>query len=177
MKILKRILIILAAIIAIPLLIAVFVKRDYSVEREITVNRPRNEVFDYIKYIRNQNKFSVWATMDPNMKQEFRGTDGTVGFVSAWDSPESGVGTGEQEIVGIQEGEKVDYELRFIKPFESKAKAYMSTEGQGQQTVVRWGFMGHSDYPFNFMNLFMGSMIGKDLEKGLVNLKNIMEKQ
>lgn len=166
-----------AALIAIPLIIALFVDRDYTVERQITIDKPEAQVFDYIKFIRNQNKFSVWSNMDPNMKQEFRGTDGTVGFVSAWDSKESGVGKGEQEIVSIRDGERIDFQLRFIKPFESTAKAYMSTDGNGNQTTVTWGFNGSSAYPMNFMNLFMGSMIGNDLQQGLANLKEILEKQ
>jgi hypothetical protein len=53
----------------------------------------------------------------------------------------------------------------------------METEGTGNQTTVTWAFMGHMSYPFNFMTLFMDSMLGKDLEKGLNNLKGIMEKQ
>lgn len=177
MKIVKRILIVIAIIVAIPLVIALFLDKDYTVERQVTINKPKNEVFDYIKYVRNQNKFSVWSNIDPNMKQEFRGTDGTVGFVSAWNSQESGVGEGEQEIVGIKEGERVDYELRFKRPMESTSPAYMETEDSGNQTVVKWGFKGHMDYPFNFMNLFMESMLGKDLQTGLNNLKSTMEKQ
>jgi hypothetical protein len=36
--------------------------------------------------------------MDPDMKKTYRGTDGTVGFVSEWESNKKDVGTGEQEI-------------------------------------------------------------------------------
>lgn len=35
------------------------------------------------------------------MKREFRGEDGTVGFVAAWDSENPDAGKGEQEIIGI----------------------------------------------------------------------------
>ncbi|WP_254500404.1 hypothetical protein, partial [Salmonella enterica] len=70
-------------------------------EREITINKSRQEVYDYIKYLKNQNNFSKWAKMDPAMKTEFRGTDGTVGFVSAWESAKKDVGKGEQEIKNL----------------------------------------------------------------------------
>jgi hypothetical protein len=49
MKIVKKILIVLAIIIAIPLIIALFVKKDYAVQREVTIDKPKQEVFDYIK--------------------------------------------------------------------------------------------------------------------------------
>jgi hypothetical protein len=179
MKALKVILIVIAVIIAIPLILALFVKKEYSVEREIIINKPKQEVYDYVKFLRNQNNFSKWANMDPAMRKEFRGTDGTVGFVSAWDSDDKNVGKGEQEITKIKEGERIDYEIRFIKPFESVAPAYMTTQAiSANQTKVKWGFEGHMPYPMNVMQLFMDlpGMIGDDLQTGLNNLKNILEK-
>ncbi len=52
------------------------------------------------------------------MKTEYRGTDGTVGFVSAWDSPVRDAGKGEQEITKIDDGKRIDYELRFYEADE-----------------------------------------------------------
>ena len=120
MKILKIILLIIAIIIVIPLVVALFVAKEYAVERYVEINKPKSEVFDYVKYLKNQDNFSKWASMDPNMKKEFKGEDGTVGFISAWESTDKNVGKGEQEITGIVESERIDYELRFIEPFESK---------------------------------------------------------
>lgn len=179
MKIFKKILIALAIIIAIPLLVALFVKKDYAVEREVVINQPKEVVFGYIKFLKNQDNFSKWATMDPDMKKTYQGTDGMVGFVSAWESQKDDVGTGEQEIKKITEGERIDYELRFIKPFESTEKAYMITEASGDnQTKVKWGFSGRMDYPMNLMLLFMDfeEMIGNDFETGLNRLKGELEK-
>lgn len=179
MKIFKKLLIALAIIIAIPLLLALFIKKDYAVEREIVINKPKPEVFDYVKYLKNQNNYSKWATMDPDMKKTYSGTDGTVGFVSGWESQKDDVGVGEQEIKKITEGERIDYELRFIKPFESTEQAYMITEEAGNnQTKVKWGFKGRMNYPMNLMLLFMDfeGMIGNDFETGLNRLKAELEK-
>jgi hypothetical protein len=177
MKILKRILIVIAILIAIPLIVALFVKKDYSVEREVTINRPKSEVYTYLRYLRNQDNFSKWAKMDPNMKKTFSGTDGTVGFVSAWESDK--MGKGEQEIKGLKEGERIDYELRFIKPFPSVSPAFMTTEDNGGNTKVKWGFDGHMSYPTNILILVMNmeKMLGDDLQSGLNDLKGILEKQ
>src|SRR3970282_2810088 len=128
MGIMKKILIALAILIAIPLIVALFVKKDYAVEREISINKPKQEVFDYVKLLKNQDSYSKWATMDPNMKKTYRGTDGTVGFVSAWESKVDSVGVGEQEIKKIVEGERIDFELRFIKPVEATEPAFITTE-------------------------------------------------
>lgn len=95
MKILKRILIAVAVLLALPLLVALFVEKDYLVEREIVVNKPKEEVFNYIKYLKNQDSYSKWASIDLGMKKTYSGTDGTVGFVSGWDSTNDEVGKGE----------------------------------------------------------------------------------
>ena len=180
MKIFKKFLIGLAILIAIPLIVALFVKSNYDVQREILIDQPNQVVFDYIKYLKNQDQYSKWNQMDPDMKKSYRGTDGTVGFVSRWESDNEEVGTGEQEIKKITEGERIDFELRFIKPFEATEPAFMTTEKVGEnQTKVVWGFSGHFAYPMNLMLLFMDmeEMIGNDLETGLNNLKQILEKE
>lgn len=175
MKILKKVLIVVAAIIAIPLLAALFVSKDYEVMREITINRPKQEVFDYVKHLRNQDNYSVWVRRDPTMKKDFRGTDGNVGFVYAWDGNDQ-AGKGEQEIKSIKDGESIDVELRFEKPWEGIAYAPIATETVSEnQTKVRWGMKGKSAYPMNFMNLFMDGMLGKDIDKSLVALKGVLE--
>lgn len=178
MKIVKRILVGIVIVIALLLVTALFVKKEFSAEKEVTINRPVAEVFDYISHLKNQDNFTVWAKMDPNMKKEYRGTDGTVGFVSAWEG-NSDVGKGEQEIIGINEGKRVDFELRFLKPFESTSTAYMTTEATSPtQTKLKWGMNGKMIYPLNIMGLFMNmdEMIGKDFETGVNNLKVLMEK-
>jgi len=179
MKIVKRILLAIVGVIVLLLLVALFLKKEYAVEREIVINKPKQEVFDYVKFLKNQDSFSVWAQMDPNMKKEYKGEDGTVGFISSWDSDHKQVGKGEQEIIKITEGERLDFELRFLEPFEAKDNAYMTTEAIGDnQTKVKWGFNGKMPYPMNMMLLFMDmdAMLGKDLEAGLNNLKAVMEK-
>lgn len=180
MKILKWILIVIAIIIVLPLIVALFVKKDYTVERELVINKPKMEVFSYVKFLKNQDNYSKWATMDLNMKKEYKGTDGEVGFISAWDSEKEDVGKGEQEIKKITEGERIDTELRFIEPFESTDMAYMSTESVSEnETKVKWGFYGKMEYPMNLMCLFMDmdKMLGPDLEEGLSNLKKVLEKE
>jgi hypothetical protein len=179
MKILKWILIIIIIIIAIPLIAAIFIPKDYSVGREVTINKPKQQVFEYVKYLKNQNEYSKWAKLDPYMKKDFRGTDGTAGFVSAWESDSSDVGKGEQEIKALKDGERIDYEIRFIKPFESTSSAYMTTESAGaDQTKVKWVFYGNMPYPMNIMKVLMNmdESVGNDLQTGLNNLKGIMEK-
>lgn len=179
MKIFIGIIMGLTGVIVLLLFIGFFVRKGYSVGKDVVIDKPKTAVFDYLRFLRNQNKFSVWGSMDPNMKTEFRGTDGTEGFVSAWDSDIKNVGKGEQEILKIVGGERVDYEIRFLKPFKSTSWAYITTTTVNDNTTrVHWEFNGKMKYPTNLMLLFMNmdKMVGSDLDKGLKNLKTILEK-
>ena len=67
MKILKKIIIIIVILIAIPFVAALFVNGEYTVVREIDINQPKEVVFEHLKYLQNQDAYSAWAKMDPNM--------------------------------------------------------------------------------------------------------------
>ncbi|MDD4372758.1 MAG: SRPBCC family protein [Bacteroidales bacterium] len=178
MKLLKKIILIIVSIIVIFLLIAIFVEKNYSVERDVIINKPITEVFDYVKYLKNQDNYSKWAMMDPEMQKWYRGTDGQPGFVSAWKSEKKNVGSGEQEILRIEESKRIDYELRFLEPFESTQQAYITTTAiDSMKTLVAWGFNGHMAYPSNLMLLFMDfeKIVGNDFQTGLDNLKKELE--
>lgn len=177
MRILKGILVVIIGIIALVLIIALFVKKEYVVEREVTINKPRQEVFDYIKMIRNQDHYNKWVRMDPNVRKSYEGTDGTVGFVYKWDG-NSEVGKGEQKVTNITEGERVDLAIHFIKPFEGDAAVYMVTTAPATNlTNVNWGMAGRTPYPMNFMNLFINDVLGRDLQTSLNDLKSTLERK
>ncbi|MBL7704630.1 MAG: SRPBCC family protein [Taibaiella sp.] len=172
MKILKWIGILLLGIIALALIVAAFAPKEFTSERSIVINKPRAVVFDYIKYIKNQDNYGKWQLMDPGMKKTYEGTDGTVGFRYSWDSKE--LDKGSQTITKIVEGERLETSLDF--GFGEPATSFMTTEDAGAgQTKVTWGISGKSPYPFNLMGLFYD--MGKDFDTGLNNLKNVLEKQ
>jgi hypothetical protein len=176
MKILKRIGLVILGLVVLVLIAALFISKEYNVEKEVIVNRANTDAFNYIKYAKNQDSYNKWIMADPNVNKEFKGTDGTVGFVYAWDGNNK-VGKGEQTIENIQEGQRVDFNLHFIKPFEGNANAWISTEAVSEnQTKIKWGMHGKSPYPLNFMNLFIPATLGKDLESSLEKLKTILEK-
>ncbi|WP_348771897.1 SRPBCC family protein [Pseudoalteromonas sp. MMG013] len=174
---LKPVFTILFFLLAAPLILALFIANSYHVERSVVIEQPVEVVFNYIKYLKNQDKYSRWANIDPNMKKDYRGIDAQVGFVSAWHSEHPDVGTGEQEIVGITPMQRIDYELRFLAPFEATEPAYMLTKRIGETTEVKWGFQGHMNYPMNLTFLFIDfeKQIGDDLQAGLDQLKRILE--
>ncbi|WP_445385282.1 SRPBCC family protein [Robiginitalea sp. IMCC44478] len=150
----------------------------YDISRTIEISRPAAEVFEYLKFLKNQDEWSPWARKDPNMKKELKGEDGSVGAISFWEGNRE-VGSGEQEITAVHPDRRVETELRFLKPFKSVSDAYMEVEAlEKESTQVRWGFTGTNGFPMRLMMLFMSmdKMVGKDFEEGLSNLKRQLEK-
>jgi hypothetical protein len=172
------ILYILGGIILLLLILAMLAPKTYDVSRSVAVEKPRKEVFEYLRFLKNMDDWSPWAKKDPNMKKEFKGTDGEVGAISSWVGNKE-VGEGEQEITKIIDGERVEGKLRFFKPWKSEADCYFKAEDSGARaTKVTWGFKGNNKFPFSIMMLFMSmdKMVGKDFEEGLATLKEIMDK-
>ncbi|WP_224491020.1 SRPBCC family protein [Robertkochia flava] len=151
--------------------------KTYHVSRSIDIRRPADEVFTYIKYLKNQEEWSPWAEKDPEMETSFFGTDGEVGAKSTWKGNKQ-VGEGEQEITRISDGEIMESRLRFYKPFKSESDAYIKvTSVNENRSRVTWGFSGENGFPVRIFMLFMNmdKAIGKDFEYGLQNLKNQLE--
>jgi len=179
MTILLTIVGILAGLIALILIIALFVDRHYTIEEEITIQKNKDSVFDFVKQMRHQNQYNKWVMLDPNVRLEYVGTDGAEGFVCRWDSDLKQAGQGVQTIKRVIPGSQVDYDIQFIKPFEGWATAYLKTNDSGlDATNVKWSFSSSMKYPMNIMIPIFGmkKMLHKDLAISLNNLKTILEK-
>ena len=176
MNIIITILLVVAAIIALILLLALFMKREHHVRREIIIDAPRQKVFDYVKLLKNQDEFNKNAMAGPDRKREFKGTDGTVGYIYAW-SGDKNAGVGEKEIKNIIEGKRIETEIRFVKPMRATASIIMDTESlSDNQTKVSWSNAGVLKYPLNIMIPIMEKHVAKDMDTSLSTLKNILEK-
>jgi hypothetical protein len=117
--------------------------------------------------------------LDPAMKKEYRGTDGQVGFVYIWDSKTNkNVGSGEQETIKLEQNKSIEYEIRFSKPMQNVAKAkFVFFPASSGQTEFMWGFYSPTKFPMKLFKPIFQKILGKDLEKGLINLKAVLEKQ
>ncbi len=177
-KILIALVVIVVLVIGAVVTAAFMVPTDFRVERETTINKPASEIYSYAKLLKNQNDWGPWFKREPTMHQEFRGTDGEVGFTVHWKGAKSETGEGEQEIKRLVPDKQIDTQLRFKQPFETTSDAYLILEpAGGSQTKVKWGFTGSMPRPLNAMMLVMDmdQAVGKDFAEGLAGLKTIME--
>ena len=179
MSIVLMLLTLIAALIVLLLIAAAMSREEYAIEREVTINKPVQTVFDYIKYLENQRYYNKWVMADPNAKRTHTGADSTAGYITTWDSDNKNVGKGEQEIKRIDNSKRIDTEVRFEKPFKGTSYSYMITAPvAGNQTNVKWMFTGKRNYMMKLMHLLLNlkKMLGRDIQESLGNLKTNLEK-
>lgn len=178
MYILSIVGIVIAVIVIVLLLLASIAPKNYHVERSVVIDQPIKKVYNYLRFIKNQDEWSPWKKRDPNIKQTYTGTDGEIGFMVSWESNHKQVGSGEQEIKVLVSPTRIDSELRFFKPWKSQSDGFfILTEINPDKTEVTWGFEGTHKIPANIFGLFfnMDKAVGKDFEEGLSELKRILE--
>lgn len=168
----------LGGLILLILLISAFMPKEYSITAEVLIKKPKAEVFDYVVHLKNQHYYSKWVMLDPNAKHTYTGTDGTVGFIAAWESNHKDVGVGAQEIIKIIPGERYDVELRFVKPFKATNYAHtIVTAVNENESKVTTVFEAKTPMPMNLMVPMIKKMLTRDLNLNAQNLKGVLEKK
>ncbi len=174
----KKILLGLVAIIALILIVGAFQSDTYRVERSITIAAPAAEIFPQINNLRATQAWSPWVKLDPNAKITYDGPASGVGASNAWVG-NSDMGEGRQTITKSTPNELVRLKLEFFKPRADVATTDFRLTPAGSGTTVAWSMYGHKDYVAKCVCMFMSmdKMIGGEFEKGLANLKALVEKK
>jgi hypothetical protein len=112
------------------------------------------------------------------MKRSFGSVTAGKGATYEWEGNKN-VGQGRMEILDVTQPSKVLIKLDFLKPFEAHNMAEFTLEPKGDTTQATWAIYGPSAFVTKVMGLFfdMDTMIGKDFEAGLADLKAAAEKQ
>ena len=178
MSVLSIVLIIIVVLLAIVFIGAASLSKEYTIARSTTINRPLQQVFDYVKLLNNQDHYNKWVMTDPQARKTLRGVDGTPGAIYTWDSDNKQMGKGEQEIKGIAEGKSIDQEMRFEKPFKATSWVRLTTTSvTTTQTNVEYSFGGTRNFGMKVAHFLfnLSKALGKDVEISLQNLKNVLE--
>lgn len=173
---LKKILIVLVLAIAGLMAFAATRPDTYAISRSIDINASPERVHALVNDFHHFPNWSPWQKLDPAMKTTYNGPASGVGANYAWQG-NSDAGKGQMTIVESIPGRKVGMDLEFIEPFASKARTDIDITPVGTGSKVVWTMSGDSNFMTKLMSVFvsMDSMIGKDFEEGLSNLKRLSE--
>ena len=176
MRALKTILIILGVLVALVIILGLTGSKTYRYERSVTIAAPADAVYAQVSSLGAMDKWSPWNEKDPSMKKSLEGTDGTVGAVAKWEGNDD-VGKGEQRIDSLAPNTLVRTHLTFLEPWQQECTAGIDLTGGEDSTKVTWFMAGDNNFWGNVFGVFMDmdAMIGKDFEKGLGQLKSIVE--
>ena len=173
----KTIIIVLVAVVAAILIFAATKPDSFRVERSTSIKASPEKIFALINDFHQWGAWSPWEKLDPAMQRTFSGAPEGKGAAYAWDGSGK-VGAGRMEIRESVPASKIVIKLDFIKPFEGHNTAEYTLAPKGDSTDVTWAMYGPTPFISKLVQVFfsMDSMIGKDFEAGLANLKALAEK-
>lgn len=171
----KRVLLGIVGLVAILAVISQFLPGDVHVERQVTIKAAPEAVFPFVNSPKMTEKWSPWLERDPKTIVKYDGPAAGVGAKMAWQSDNREVGIGSSEIIES----KLNTLVRVALAFEGQGNAIASymLKGTGDSTVLVWGFdseLGRNPV-MRYMGLMFESWIGKDYERGLANIKKLVE--
>ena len=173
---LKTIALVIGALIAAVLIFAATRPDSFRVERKATIQAPPEKIYSLINDFKLWPQWSPWEKLDLGMKRTLSGSDSGVGAIYAWEGNKE-VGAGRMEILSAQPAAKIVIKLDFIRPFEGHNTTEYTLAAKGDATDITWAMFGPSPYLSKLMGLFMSmdKMIGVQFEKGLADLKSVVE--
>ena len=168
---------VLAAIAAVFVLIVALRPAQFRITRSAAFTAPIAEVFAQVNDFHNWNAWSPWAKIDPAARNTYAGPESGVGASFSW-SGNSKVGEGTMTVLESRPNELIRIKLEFRRPFKAINTAEFTFKPDGQRTVVTWAMFGRSNFMSKAFGLIMNMdrMVGGEFEKGLANMKTVVEK-
>ncbi len=171
--------IIFLLLLLVVFVITILVMRQpdsFRYARTRTMNAGASKIFEQVNDLHKFNDWSPWAKVDPNAKTTYSGPENGVGATFEWDGNKE-LGAGKMTIIESRPHEFIKMKLEFLKPFKATHTAEFTFVPEGSQTVVTWSMYGKTNIIGKIMNIFINceKMVGGMFEKGLDNLKGIVE--
>jgi hypothetical protein len=173
MKLLKRVLGVILAIILILLIVSFFLPEDVHVERTGYVNADVEIVFEHINDLRKWQEWSPWYEKDPDMHIEYFGPE--TGTDSGYEWRSEIVGNGKLTITESVPYQLVTAKLDFMEHGTGSSSFILEESGKG--TNVTWTMdtnMGSNPIA-KYFGLMMDTLLGRDYEEGLENLAKLLD--
>ena len=149
---------------------------EYRVARTATIAAPAPAVLAQVNDFHKWDAWNPWAKLDPAMKQAYAGAPAGIGAIYTW-AGNSEVGEGRMTLTESRPSDLVRIRLEFLKPFATTSTAEFSFRPEGDHTAVTWSMTGKVNFMAKVVHLFMDMdrMIGGNFEKGLAQLKSVVE--
>ena len=173
----KKIAGVFAALVGTILVLAITQPDSFKVQRSTDIHAPPEKIFPFIDDFARWQAWSPWDKKDPSMQRTLSTPPAGKGASYAWEGNDD-VGKGRMTIVESTPPSRVAIQLDFTAPFEAHNDVAFTMEPKGASTQVTWTMQGPMPFVSKLIGVFvsMDTMVGKDFETGLANLKAAAEK-
>ena len=147
----------------------------FRVARTATIQAPPERIHPLISDLRRFNTWNPYEKKDPNILGAYSGPASGPGAAYAFTGNKE-VGKGAIKITSATP-DVVRMDLTMLEPFEAENRVEFRIEPSGPATRVTWSLEGKAPYLAKVIHLFldMDTMVGRDFEAGLANLKKLAE--
>ena len=174
---LLKIIIGLAVIVIVLVVVVATRPSHFRVARMATMSAPAPAVFTEVNDFHKWEAWNPWGKLDPAMKKTYEGAPAGAGAIYAW-TGNNQVGAGRMTITESRPSDLIRIKMEFLKPFAATSTAEFSFRPDGDRTAVTWSMSGTNNLVAKALHLFMNMdrMIGGQFEKGLAEMKSIVER-
>lgn len=175
MKIVKWLVAIVMALVAVLFVGGMLLSPKFTVKRELQIQAPPDKVYALVADPREWRAWSAWNKRDPLMEIVYTGPASGAGAAWAWKSQSQG--DGKMTFTAAEPNQRLAYDLYF-PDFGTTSTGELMMEPMPGGTRVVWtmnGDMGKNPL-FHWMALMADRMVGEDFEAGLAGLKALAEK-
>ena len=161
------------------LLYAATLSDTFSVSRTRTIAAPPSKIYPLIADVREMNAWNPFAKQDPSIRIHYGAQTSGPGASYSWTS-NGRAGQGRLSVSGVVPYERLDMLLEMEKPIAARNDiAFILRSRDGGNTDVTWSMSGSRPFIGKVLDAVfnMDRMVGGSFEKGLGDLKEIVERQ
>ena len=177
MKIVKWLIVSVAALFGLFLIITFFLPKDYSVSRSISIAAPVPVVYSQVADLKAWQEWNPWNQVDPEIEITYGERSAGAGASYSWESDIAG--DGEMRILETVPNELVRYELIFegYEDLPSYSEIKIEPVGGTERVEVSWTFEGNvgSNFFARWMSVMVDRFVGASYDDGLEALRERAE--
>ena len=173
---LEIILIVFAVVVIVFVVVVAMQPSEFRVARSANISGSAPAVFAQVNDFHKWEAWNPWGKIDPAMKQIYEGAAAGIGAIYTWVGNNE-VGEGRMTLTESRPSDLIRIKMEFYKPFAATNTAEFTFKPAGNQTAVTWSMTGNKNFMAKAIHLFMSmdKMIGGQFEKGLAEMKSIVE--
>ncbi len=150
---------------------------SFALQRQITINALPADIFPWINNLKSMNRWNPWSNQDAKSVIAYEGPDEGPGAIYTWAGGK--MGQGKFQIVDVKSPTEIKCRLLMIKPMAADNVVTFTLMPSSGPTTVVWSMSGKNSFISKLMHTVMNmdKMVGRDFDKGLANLKALVEQK